>query len=83
MKRGKKKKINAADLWLINRLKEAHAKSGMSRRAWLHSMGIKDEASEITFTLMWKKPRAVTFHNAVRWATAAGIELSELQAQLC
>lgn len=64
--------------WLAEKLKEKYEQSGCSMRGWFDALNIGGCGSTHYYHILSGK-RGLTFAKAVRMATAAGLDLSELQ----
>lgn len=75
-------KVAYETLWLAERLTIKWKKSGLSKRKFLASIRLDKENGEVHVSYLLNGKRGLSFPKAVRLATAAGINLRELQLEI-
>ncbi len=71
------KHVSEADRLLGEALLKLAVKSGVSNTEWARSMGIDTANVHLTYLISGK--RGLTFRKACQLATAAGVDLGEIQ----
>jgi hypothetical protein len=69
-------------LWLANALTVEWKNSGKSKNKWLKDLGLDIENGKVHVSNLLNGKRGLSFVKAVRFATAAGINLADLQEEI-